>query len=227
MKKFLLTLMLLLGVATITYAAKANPRRMTVTLEDGRTVLVALRGDEHFHYLATTRGEVVIKTENNTYRIATAAEMASLREESTAADVRRKAAHTFPANTKPFPRTGTPRVLVVMMDFTDRDFKYSRADFDKWLNSTEYDTSYASYTCYGSVAQYFNDCSGGKFRPQFDVVGPFKAQNASTYYGQNSGSSDNSDLYPELLKEACQAAYNAGTDFSKYDSNSDGYVDLL
>ena len=225
--KFLLTLMLLLGVATITYAAKANPRRMTVTLEDGRTVLVALRGDEHFHYLATTRGEVVIKTENNTYRIATAAEMASLREESTAADVRRKAAHTFPANTKPFPRIGTPRVLVVMMDFSDRDFKYSNADFDKWLNSTEYDTSYASYTCYGSVAQYFNDCSGGKFRPQFDVVGPFKAKNASTYYGQNSGGSDNSSRYTELLKEACQAAYNAGTDFSKYDSNSDGYVDLL
>ena len=52
MKKFLLTLMLLLGVATITYAAKANPRRMTVTLEDGRTVLVALHGEENKQNLA-------------------------------------------------------------------------------------------------------------------------------------------------------------------------------
>lgn len=227
MKKLLLTLTLLLGVTAITYASKANPRRRTVTLEDGRTVLVALRGDEHFHYLATTRGEVVVKTENDTYRIATAAEMASMREESAAADTRRRAAHTFPANTTPFPRTGSPRVLVVMMDFTDRNFKFTRDNFDKWLNSTEYDTSYASYTCYGSVAQFFNDCSGGKFRPQFDVVGPFKAKNASTYYGQNSGSSDMSSRYTELLKEACQAADNDGTDFSKYDSNGDGYVDLL
>ncbi|MGM9713450.1 MAG: M6 family metalloprotease domain-containing protein [Prevotella sp.] len=227
MKQIILSLLLLLGVASMCHASKANPRRITVTLEDGRTVLVAQRGDEHFHYLATTRGEVVVRTDAGTYRIATAGEIAALKAESVEAGTRRRAAQTFPANVRPFPRVGSPRVLVVMMGFTDREFCFTRADFDLWLNGTEYNTSAGTSANYGSVAQYFNDCSGGKFRPQFDVVGPFKAKNASTYYGQNSGSSDMLSRYTELLKEACEAADLAGTDFTQYDGNGDGYVDLV
>ena len=52
------------------FAAKAVPGAMQVTLVDGRTVTVSLRGDEHLNFLISSDNEIIIR-EGDTYRVAT------------------------------------------------------------------------------------------------------------------------------------------------------------
>ena len=72
---------------------------------------------------------------------------------------------------------------------------------------------------YGSVYDYFRDNSNGKFLPKFDVVGPVKV-NCSQYFvnGAENGR--------ELTQKAIDAA-DPLVDFSQYDSDGDGVVDLV
>ena len=61
------------------------------------------------------------------------------------------------------------------MQFNDREF--SREDYatiaNDMLNQENYTGfDYENYT--GSVRDYFSDNSGGRFKPEFDVVGPYR-----------------------------------------------------
>lgn len=63
--------------------------------------------------------------------------------------------------------------------------------------------------------------SKGTYTPQFDVVGPYKLNHPSLYYGK--GDKDNTDA---LVSDACKAA-DKDVDFSEYDADGDGMVDLV
>ena len=79
---------------------------------------------------------------------------------------------------------------------------------------------------YGSVQQYFADMSDNLFIPQFDVVDPVTVSKNSAYYGKN-GRDDGSDTnFPQMIKEACQQV-DGKVNFADYDSDGDGYVDLV
>jgi len=75
----------------------------------------------------------------------------------------------------------------------------------------------------GSVKKYFSDMSGGKFTPQFDLYGPITMSKGVAYYGNGSSSMEN---YRELVAEAC-TMMDDSLDFSKYDADNDGNVDLV
>lgn len=135
-----------------------------------------------------------------------------------------------------FPHEGTPRVLVFLVDFADK--KFSVADpinnFDTHLNGvghgvgvmkdlyTENNVTFHESHIYGSVAEYFDCVSFGKFRPQFDVMpNIIHLSQKEEYYGK-------SENMTALLKDVCTIAdtlYNV--DFSKYDANDDDYCDLV
>ena len=218
MKKFLISCLLACATLTGAYASKAITVPFQVTLQNGQTVMAQFHGDEHFHFYTTTSGELLI-FENNTWRIATEADKAQMTKEQKAVAKRRKANERIKA-VRPFPHTGTPKALVIMVDFSDQKFVYTKNDINKLLNGTEYDTS-SGYHSYGSAAQYFNDCSNGKFRPQFDVVGPYHLNKSYRVYGVGK----NDDM-PSLIRDVCTIA-NKDVDFSKYDSDNDEYVDLV
>lgn len=217
MKKFLTTCLLACAALTGTYAAKAITTPFQVTLQDGKTVMAQIHGDEHFHFYTTTSGELII-FENDTWRMATDADKEQLTKKQKAATARRKANEKITA-TRPFPHVGTPKALVIMVDFSDQRFQYTKNDINKLLNGTEYDAS-DGYHGYGSAAQYFNDCSNGKFQPKFDIVGPYHLSKSYTVYGK-----DDDDI-SSLLRDVCTIA-NKDVDFTQYDSNNDGYVDLV
>lgn len=179
--------------------------------------MAQIHGDEHFNFYTTTSGELLI-FENNTWRMATEADKARLTKKQNAITARRKANEKIIA-TRPFPHVGNPKALVIMVDFKDQKFIYTKDDINKLLNGTEYDTS-NGYHGYGSAAQYFNDCSNGKFRPKFDIVGPYHLQKNSSVYGQGD------DDITSLIKDVCTVANN-DVDFAQYDSDNDGYVDLV
>ncbi|MBQ7462783.1 MAG: hypothetical protein IJS63_11205, partial [Bacteroidaceae bacterium] len=63
MKRYLLTLFL----ASLTLWLMAVPAlriRRSVTLDDGRTVMVTAYGDEDFDYLLTDEGEVIVEQDS-------------------------------------------------------------------------------------------------------------------------------------------------------------------
>ena len=63
--------------------------------------------------------------------------------------------------------------------------------------------------------------SKGTYTPQFDVVGPYKLNHTSLYYGKG----ENDNTYA-LVSDACKAA-DKDVDFSRYDADGDGMVDLV
>jgi len=75
----------------------------------------------------------------------------------------------------------------------------------------------------GSVKRYFSDMSGGKFKPQLDLYGPITMPKNVAYYGEGSSSMER---YRELVSEAC-TMMDDSLDFSKYDADKDGNVDLV
>ena len=219
MKKFFLSCLLACATLTGAYAAKAITTPFQVTLQDGTTVMAQIHGDEHFSFYTTTSGELLI-FENNTWRMATEADKLQLTMKQNAVAKRRKANEKITA-TRPFPHVGTPKALVIMVDFKDVKFTYTKANVDSLLNGKQYDES-KGYHGYGSAAQYFNDCSNGKFRPKFDVKGPFHLEKKAAVYGQGD------DDVNSLIRDVCTiASAKGGVDFSKYDADNDGYVDLV
>ena len=120
--------------------------------------------------------------------------------------------------------------LIILVQFNDREF--SRKDFpeifDDMVNKEGY-TGFGNQSYTGSVRDYFSDNSGGKFHPQFDVVGPVTI-NYSQYDSQGGYKGNESDYdfwrQSSIIKAAVDAV-DAEVDFSQYDGDGDGKADLV
>ena len=115
--------------------------------------------------------------------------------------------------------------LIILVQFNDKTFSredykdlatdmINKPDYDGYMNSKGKKEVYT-----GSVRDYFYDNSGGKFSPQFDVVGPYTID-FSQYYAQKTSNAS------WLVKAAVDAA-DADVDYSQYDGDGDGSVDLI
>lgn len=112
-----------------------------------------------------------------------------------------------------------PRVLVIMANFTDYELISSPAEVDSMFNADNWNKDGAT----GSVRQYFYDQSMGQYDPQFDIVGPVTLSNGYAYYGSGCSSTARPGY---MVTEAC-ALVDEQVDFTGYDSNNDGKVDLV
>lgn len=124
------------------------------------------------------------------------------------------------------------RGLVILVEFTDRKFSrtnaneifsdlVSKKDF-KGVPKVDNPEEVEPYT--GSVRDYFYDNSMGKFDPEFDVVGPFEIDYTSTSMMDN-GNLSNTTMAAVI--SAIVSAANDTVDFSQYDRDGDGYVDMF
>ncbi len=117
--------------------------------------------------------------------------------------------------------------LVLVVEFTDQKLNknYPFTVFDEMANQV----GYTDYGFSGSVRDYFYDQSYGQFEPTFDVVGPISLPQNMEYYGGVDPATQARDKnVPELVVTACQIAKTQyGTDFSKYDQDNDGLVDMI
>ena len=123
-----------------------------------------------------------------------------------------------------FPHTGSPKALVILAEFQDTTFTIqdTKKVFTNYLMNESHfsDTRYGQNQNYKGVRGYFKDCSYGQFTPIFDVVGPIKLPRKHAIYGAGN---DRMDL---LFTDACSAVDDS-VDFTKYDANNDGIVDLV
>lgn len=123
------------------------------------------------------------------------------------------------------PGRGEVRIPVILIEFSDVPFILEEplAHFQDLLSKPGYQENGAT----GSVRDYFMDNSLGEFQPVFDVFGPVKLEKKMAFYGKDvykEGERDDSAPEKALL-EAC-ALLEDQIDFSAYDLNEDGFVDL-
>lgn len=181
MKKIILCLTLALMSATTMFAVKAKPGITQLQLVDGTIVSATLHGDEHFSYYSLLDGTPLKKSDNGKYEIIST-ETLNARKATVINTLKTRASGIGSIRPAYFPHTGSPKALVILVDFQDVKFKSSDpvATFNHYLNA-DFGTAVPSQDAsvfnqedvnYGSVKEYFKECSMGKFTPQFDIVGP-------------------------------------------------------
>lgn len=236
-------------------AVPACPEPHTLTQPDGKTVTLRLVGDEFYNYSVTTDGRTVVCNASGAWVYAETAADGSLMPSAVLAHdpAQRTEAElaylSLAQRVMPQPTTmqremrcqqqqmaGNPRTLfnynkfrglVILVNFTDRKFSYTNANelftdmitkrnYDGFMNNSAISTK-EEYT--GSVRDYFYDNSRGVFDPAFDVVGPVDIDVSSTYPQQTSRM--------QSVVTKVIAAADSLVDFSKYDTNGDGQVDMF
>jgi len=219
-KKILISLVLLLTALSLS-AVPARPGRGRYTQPDGSTILLARHGDEWGHWLTDEQGRTVAKGADGYYRPVPEAQAQSMRRRAAArrTEARRRQLHRADGHIA----IGQKRFLVVLVQFPDRAFETAdaRAAFSNLMN----ESAYSSNGSYGSARDYYYDNSCGVFEPDFDVYGPVTVSQEMAYYGGND--SNGYDKHPEeAVYEACRLL-DAEVDFSRYDNDNDGQVDLV
>lgn len=255
MRKILLLSALLLCAVSM-MAVPAHPGTVKVTQPDGTQLTLRLVGDEWLHFTTTEDGYSVVKDQRGYYvyaelqdgllkPTAQVAHDAAMRQAAELAYVKNLKKYQAPQMTEKMGNAKRKvqkrqqqtlaarraaqydynnfKGLIVLVQYQDKEF--SRDDFHDYVYDMVNQENYTGYrktngqfvSCTGSVRDYFSDNSDGKFQPQFDVVGPYTVN-----YSQYDGGSSSAEIIISALDQA-----DTDVDFSQYDGDGDGYVDLV
>ncbi len=256
MKKVFITLCasVFLGVSSL-FALPARSIPETVTQPDGTVVTVRVVGDEFYHYQMTADGIPVVRGTDGFYRYAeltpdgtvvagqviardahlrTASDKVYLEQLATrqvsqgmVAQRQLKRQQKLRSVTRRTTQATTGddvHGLVLLVEFSDKKFDPTNTleDFKEMMNKEGYNYQGAI----GSARDYFIAQSGGQFRPTFDVVGPITLDKTVAYYGGNDKYTGNDSRPEEMVIDACRKVEST-VDFSIYDRDNDGFVDLV
>lgn len=253
MKRLLLAMMLCMGMLCA-WAVPAKRVAIEVKQPDGTMLTLTYGGDEFYSYLLTDDGAMVQRVGEAYYylhivgdevmpsnQLAHSKELRSveearfvealpnvteLRSVALADEARSQRMRATQAQrVAEVPTHGEVRVPVLLVQYTDVKFSNTdpKAIFEGHINGDDYKAEGG----YGSVKEYFEDQSEGKFVPKFDIIGPVTLSREMAYYGGNDKSG--SDKNPRgMVSEACELAdTKEKINFSNYDNDGDGYVDIL
>ena len=254
MRKSLLLFMLCCTCMLL--ANPADPTPMRITQPDGSVVTVRLHGDEWLHFCTTADGYTIVKDTRGYYVyahlldgrlmptdiVAHDAECRQVEEEAYLSDIAKFLTPQMDETTAEEKRQiqirrkltlqrrkaeqynySKFRGLIILVEFNDRqflrnDYKDLIADMvnkENYTGFTDADGKFQAFT--GSVRDYFHDNSNGLFNPQFDVVGPYTVD-----YSQNDGG-----VRSQTIFKAAVDAADSDVDFSMYDGDADGNVDVV
>lgn len=241
MKLRYLLILFALAVPHLAYAVPAYPWPQTVVQPDGTEITYRLQGDEYGSQMISTDGYLLTTAADGTICYADKLKDGSLKAVRAAHDIRSADERSFlmdrqHASTlvrKPLrehrrersvSRDGF-RGLVILVNYTNQKISVPNADvfYSEMINSSDYkgyvgqNGENVEFT--GSVRDYFYDNSGGLFNPEFDIVGPVELNVPSTFPMQMQNA-------PQLISLALTAA-DPLVDFSKYDSDGDGRIDMV
>ena len=255
MKRILMALVAVL-VMLSGFAAPAYRKPFTVRQSDGTELTVVLAGDESLHYYATIDGKPLVKGAGGDFFYATfgdggfvstkclahnsskrsiaenellsAMDFSGMKAEiSKASNARsmtyKAAAQRAGSQISPL---GDVNVAVLLVQFKDTEFSYTKEDFNNILNTKDFVYENPIANSIGSARDYFIAQSDGKFRPNFVVTDIVTLDNDMAYYGGNdTGGDDKRATY--MVKEGIKKADAAGFDFSICDNNGDGEVEFV
>lgn len=197
--------------AAVANAGPARPGVHRYRQPDGTWISVTLHGDESGHWATDASGAVLEADQKGFYRKSSNRKPSSF-----------STARPAPAR-KAYLTTGERHIPVILVEFADVFFSFDdvSARFDAMLNLTGYSDNGAT----GSVRDYYVENSRGLFTPVFDVLEPVRLEKSMAAYGANTSSGV--DKAPEMaLYEAC-LLLDESTDFSEYDQDDDGTLDMV
>jgi M6 family metalloprotease-like protein len=254
MRKYIL--LLIVGLCSLSARSiPADPTPIKVAQPDGTTLTVQLHGDEFFHFTTTTDGYTVVKNASGYYtyacldgnRLVASDRIARDPSYRNAGDrtylttipkgltdraLAASGAQKLSRRNSAMRRVGADglmdydnfRGLIILINYTDKKFSMDEpgAFYDDMVNTHDY-TGYTlndrPVNMTGSVRDYFYDNSNHIFDPHFDVVGPVDVPYSCRY----PRSTDNADV----IFEAALAAMDDEIDYNDYDTDGDGYVDMV
>jgi immune inhibitor A len=127
-------------------------------------------------------------------------------------------ARTAAANRAPL--RGTVRVIVVLVDFSDKAMVATKSHFEDLFFSL-------GVVSTGSVREYYREVTHSFVDIQGEVVGPYRMpKKLSEYAHGDSGTGSASPNARTMAKDAAVAA-NPAVNFASYDNDSDGFVDAF
>lgn len=218
MKRLIAVALLAISVASNLNAVPAKPGKFKYTQPDGTVIVLERHGDEFCHWIADESGQVMVKDSRGFFVPGeidrSALETGRSRRRLMAAE--RRSVSQRAVNER---ASGEKHIPVILVSFKDVDFKISdpASKFDALLNWEGYSDNGAT----GSVRDYYFENSRGKYKPVFDVYGPVELSNDVAYYG--GGKEQNAPL--AVIEGA--TLLDGEIDFSKYDYDSDGTVDMI
>jgi immune inhibitor A len=114
---------------------------------------------------------------------------------------------------------GEWKALAILIEFSNESMIKTNKDFQELL--------FGSIST-GSVREYYEQGSYGKFHLTGETIGIYKANNSASYYAyDNYGFGGYPKNAARLVEEAVDAAIASGIDCSRYDNNGDGEVDAI
>ena len=220
--------------------------KRTVPQADGTKLTLNLRGDEHLHYFTADNGLPVVRNAVGNYcyaevraeglvptsqlvtqpngSVSRVSDASPTHLSKVQQDLRLLRQQRMKnVERTPMPRrvmTGQRRGLVILAEYANYPYTYSKATMDSIMNYTGYQKGYFQ----GSVHDYFLEQSNGQFDLTFDVVGPVKLSKDMEYYGQNNIFGD--VHVGQMVAEACQLATDS-VNYADYDWDGDGKVDQV
>lgn len=108
--------------------------------------------------------------------------------------------------------------LTLLIDFSDAQPAFTKAEIDAWLNQKGYEEGGLN----GSVRDYYFDESNGIVDFQNEIFGFYRAKQTKAHYEGGNGYSGSDELYEELMDY-----FDPLVDFSKYDNDKDGRTDAI
>ena len=125
--------------------------------------------------------------------------------------------------------------LVVLVEWNDRKFSMSdpQAFYQRLVNERHLkDTSkkYYPVDVTASARDYFNDQSMGIFDPTFDVTGPIQIDYSCEYPCPKTSTYQDDPTFDGRFRNILKAVMtklNSTTDFTNYDLNNDGTIDMV
>lgn len=235
---------------TITLLMHGDEFRHFMTTTDGFTVV---KGEDGFYYYADRGANGLLQSTTIIAKNATerdesqlsflanrkkmiAPDMTEYQKEMKASALQMQRDYTSLFDTKRKNRVGgiwEPidyskfKGLIILVEFSDRKFTtpnpqafYQRLTSEKNYQDTSHE--YFPVDVDGSARDYFYENSMGIFDPTFNVVGPIQIDaKATDCGGQNSSSQTRANIFKKVLGQV-----NNEIDFTEYDLNNDGYIDL-
>jgi len=233
------------------YGVKAYPFPYTITQPDGTQLIIILHGNEFYHYQTSedgillkvnTKGFMTYATVNatgdviesnftahnvakrsvNELQFLKTLNKSAIIQKGQKGPLKSKGINAPSILQKVFPSTGSPKSIVILVNFSDNSFvtPTPQTAFTNLLNQDGYSTNGGT----GSAKDYFMESTYGKFSPNFDVYGPYTLPKPLNFYGKNDASGNDTNPV-QMIVDACTAANSAGVDFSQYDIDNNGIID--
>ncbi len=118
------------------------------------------------------------------------------------------------------PLAGAVRVIVVLVDFSDKVMAKTQAQFnDLFFSLGKIPT--------GSVREYFREVSNKKIDIVGDVVGPFRMPKKLKEYAHGASGTGPVEPNARTMARAAAVAANPTVNFGLFDNDGDGFVDAF